>query len=121
MMCGWVHCRTFGSESPEMARRQQCSIRTCCSTSIAGGGGVNNYQLRTGISLADSVCVTDNDIGDEGSQALFGGFKNNTVFLCQVRYQTGHFRFFMDCFTLTCSGYQRSNNGFGMYQIYLSQ
>jgi len=63
-----------------MARRQQCSIRTCCSTSIAGGGGVNNYQLRTGISLADSVCVTDNDIGDEGSQALFGGFKNNTVF-----------------------------------------
>ena len=41
---------------------------------------MNNYQLRTGISLADSVCVTDNDIGDEGSQALFGGFKNNTVF-----------------------------------------
>jgi len=41
---------------------------------------VNNYQLRTGISLADSVCVTDNDIGDEGSQALFGGFKSYTVF-----------------------------------------
>ena len=90
---------------------------------------MNNYQLRTGISLADSVCVTDNDIGDEGSQALFGGFKNYTVFSALSLSSTIPKRttssFTWIVFVLTFSGYQRRTNEFGRYlrrsRIYLFQ